>query len=131
MADIAGPGGAFSSVSGFAAHFSGWAANLIPTIVENTGFVEVGNRTSLPTAQIIVGSAHGTGAGGATMIPSALSGATPTMASYQGTVTLTAASGSTMSFLASVTTISLGREHDGKMEYAINFQSSGAFIGVF
>jgi hypothetical protein len=128
MADIAGPGGTITSISGFTCHFSGWAASLIPTVVDNTGFAEQGNRTSLPTAQIIVGSAKGTGQ--AVTIPSALTGGTPTMSTYQGTMTLQSASGVTASFYATITTMSLGREHDGKLEYGINFQSSGPITGT-
>ncbi len=129
--DISGPGGNFASVSGWSCHFSGWAASIIPTVVENTGFVEVGNRTSLPTAQIVVGSAKGTGQDSQTMVPSGITGSTPSMSTYQGAIVLTSYSGGTMGFNATVTTVSLGREHDGKQEYAVSFQSSGSLTGRF
>lgn len=130
-ADVAGPGGTITSVTGFTCHFSGWAASIIPTVVDNTGFAENGNRTSLPTAQILVGSAKGTGMDSQSSLPAGITGTTPTMSTYIGAMVLQAYSGGTMGFTATVTTISLGREHDGKLEYAINFQSNGPLVGRF
>ncbi len=131
MADISGPGGNFTSITGFTAHFSGWSATLNVTLGENTGFAENGNRTSLPTAQIITGSAVGTGVAGSSFFASTVTGATPTMSSYTGTITRTAASGSTCSFNANVSAVALNRQFDGKMDYGISFQSSGPLTGQF
>ncbi len=131
MADISGPGGSITLPSGFACHFQGWSGTILPTVVENTGFAENGNRTSLVTAQIVIGSAHGTAMTGQTMLPSGITGATPTLSSYIGTVTLLAYTNGTMSFNATITAIPLGREALGKMEYGVSFQSNGPLLGVF
>ncbi len=131
MADIAGPGGNFTSISGFNAHFSGWSGTLQVTLVENTGFAENGNRTSLPTAQIVIGSAVGTGVASSSFFPTTVTGSTPTMSSYTGTITLTASSGSTCSFPANVSAVALSRQFDGKQDIGISFQSTGPLTGSF
>ena len=131
MADYAGTGGNFTSVTGFNAHFSGWAMTLNPTNVENTGFAEAGNRTYLPTAQMVQGSAVGTAGNGGTSYPSGLTGSTPAMGAYQGTVTLQAYTGATMSFPANVSALAINRAFDGKADYALSFISSGPLSGTF
>ena len=129
MADISGPGGSITLMTGASAHFAGWAANWVLTNVENTGFAEQGNRTFLVTAQNLSGTAIGTGDSSNSMIPTGLMGTNPTFSSAQGTVTLIANSGKTMSFLANLTTISLNRPADGKMDTVHNFISSGPITG--
>ena len=124
MSDLAGTGGNFTSFTGFNAHFSAWAAQLVPTLVENTGFAENGNRTSIPTAQMWTGSAVGTGTT-STAFPAGLTGSNPTYVSYTGTVTLQSYSGITISFNANVSGLALNRAQDGKVDYALSFQSSG------
>lgn len=126
MADISGPGGSFTSITGFNAHFSGWSATVNVTTVETTGFVDVGNRTYAPTAIVITGSADGTGVTASSPVAAGGLGATPSMSSYTGTITLTAASGDTQAFPAVVTLVAENRRHDGKLDYALNFVSSGA-----
>ncbi len=131
MSDVSGPGGTITLPSGFACHFQGWSATILPTVVENTGFAENGNRTSLVTAQIVIGSAHGTAQDGNTMLPAAITGSTPTLSTYIGSVVLQAYSNGTMSFNATITAIPLGREAMGKMEYGVSFQSNGPLTGRF
>ncbi len=128
MADISGPGGSFTSITGFNAHFSGWSASLNVTTVETTGFAEVGNRTYAPTAIVMTGSADGTGITASTPIAAGGIGATPSMSSYTGTITLQSASGNTQSFPAVVSLVAENRRHDGKLDYALNFVSSGPIL---
>ncbi len=130
MADISGPGGNFSSISGFNQHFSGWSAILNVTNVENTGFAEVGNRTYLPTAQVITGSATGTGVQSSSIWASGITGSTPSMSSYTGTITLTNWSGGTCSFNANVTAVAVSRQFDGKADIGLSFTSSGPITGT-
>lgn len=128
MADISGPGGNATMMSGVVLHISAWSGTLNVTTVENTGFVEVGNRSYLATAQVFTGSVVGTGESGAnnTPIPSAGLGATPSFSSYTGSITLTAASGCTYAFPAVLSSVNLGRPNDGKYDVTANFMSSGA-----
>ncbi len=129
MADISGPGGNFTSISGFNAHFSGWNVVDNVTNVENTGFSENGNRTYLPTAQVFTGSAAGTGIQSSSIFPTGIQGSTPTMSTYTGTITLTNWSGGTCSFNANIQAIAVGRQFDGKADVAISFTSSGPITG--
>ncbi len=125
MSDVAGPGGSVSLMTGFGAHLAGWSANWIVTLVENTGFAEVGNRTSIPTAQILVGSAVGTGVIGTTLVPAGVASATPSMSSFTGTVTLQSYTSGTMIFAANISAVSINRHFDGKEDVAFSFQSTG------
>ena len=126
MADISGPGGSVGGPNGFNAHIQGWSGTLNVTLVETTGFAEVGNRTYDATAINLTGSAVGTAQSGSTPIAAAGLGATPSMASFKAPITLTAASGDLYTFTAAISAIALNRPHDGKCDYAINFVSSGA-----
>ncbi len=125
MADVGGPGGSATLASGFVAHLAGWSANWIFTLVENTGFAEVGNRTSIPTAQILVGSAVGTGIAASTLVPAGLASATPTMSSCTGTLVLQSYSGGTMACQANFSSVSINRHFDGKEDVSFSFQSTG------
>ncbi len=124
MADAAGPGGSFSATN-FTAHFSGWAYNLAITLVENTGFAENGNRTSIPTAQIAIGSVNGTQVQASSPWPANVTGSNPTMSSYTGVFILTAYSGGTVSFTGNLSNIAVSRQFDGKADFSASFQSSG------
>lgn len=127
MADISGPGGNVTLMSGQVIHVSAWSATLNITTVENTGFDALGDRTYLNTAQVMTGSVVGTGESGAnnTPIPAAGLGATPSFAAYAGTMTLTAASGCTYAFPMVLSSVNLGRPNDGKYDVTSNFMSSG------
>lgn len=123
--DISGPGGSFSSPTGFTAHISGWAATLNVTTVETTGFAEVGNRTYDATAIVMTGSADGTGQTVNTIIAATGVTATPVMSVYKGSFTLTAGSGDLWTFTGVMSNISVNRRHDGKLDVAFSFLSSG------
>lgn len=128
MADIAGPGGNVSLMSGFAGHLSGWSATDNVTLVETTGFVDLGNRTYEPTAHVVTGSAVGTLSTGTANTPvgAAAFGTSPTFSTYKGAVTLTFASGATWSFNAVISNVAVNRVHDGKADVTFNFTSNGA-----
>lgn len=128
MADISGPGGTIT-MGQILIHFSGWNATLNPTIVENTGFAEMGNRTYLATAQNITGAGVGTGTDANPSIPSGLLGSTPTMSTYSGTVFLQSTTNKTASFTGLVSAIALNRPADGKFDVAASFISSGPITG--
>ena len=128
MADISGPGGTIT-MGQLTIHFSGWNATLNPTIVENTGFAEMGNRTYLATAQNITGAGVGTGTDANPSIPSGLLGSTPTMSTYSGTVFLQSTTNKTASFTGLVSAIALNRPADGKFDVAASFISSGPITG--
>lgn len=130
MSDISGPGGNFVSQN-CSAHWSGWAAQLNITNVENTGFAENGVRTYLPTALVVTGSAVGTAQVAGPSIPAAGSGASPTFSAFQGTFTLTNASGNTMSFFGNLLVIGINRPNDGKSDISISFTSSGPLTGTW
>lgn len=126
MSDISGPGGNVTLPTNFNCHISGWSGTDNVTTVETTGFAEVGNRTYDATALVWTGSAVGTGqTGNSGVIPAGALGATPTFSSYKGTLVLTAASGNSFSMTAVITNIAFGRVHDGKLDVAFNFVSSG------
>ncbi len=124
MADAAGPGGTFSATN-FTAHFSGWAYNVAVTLVENTGFAENGNRTSIPTAQIVIGSCSGTQIQSTSPLPNGITGSTPSMSSYTGTFILTSYTGGNISFIGNLSNVAVSRQFDGKADFSASFQSSG------
>lgn len=126
MATIQGPGGNITLPSGATAKIAAWSATPVIETVDTTGFVDVGNHTNEPTAQVWSGSAVGTGTSGSGgPVPSAGLGATPDFTAYKGTITLTAASSQTYAFLGVITAIPLNRVHNGKMDVMYNFISSG------
>lgn len=130
MANISGPGGNFTGINGFNANVAGWSGSLNVTIVETTGFADVGNRVFDPTAVSISGSAVGTGisGNGSNSAPALAAGlgATPVMGSYVGTLTLTFTTGCTWAFPATVSGVSAGRVFDGKSDVGFSFVSRGA-----
>ncbi len=130
MADIAGPGGTLVC-SGFNAHFQGWSGSIVVSTAETTGFVDVGNRTFEPTAEMMSGSFVGTPMIGQAIVPAAGLGATPAFSNYKvGTLILGTYTSGSFSMPAIITAANMNRPSDGKMDVGYNFVSNGAITPV-
>ncbi len=125
MSTISGPGGSVTMPSGFNSKIAAWNASMIIDTVDDSGFVDAGWHTHQPTAAMIQGSAMGTGVAASAFSPTACFGSTPTVQSWKGSWVLTAASGCTISFTGSVTTVPLGRVFNGKLDVMYTFVSDG------
>jgi len=127
MATIKGTGGNFSSVTDFNAKYDAWSMNYNPTVVEDSGFSDAGNRTFAVTAISGTITATGTGiTGSAPALATAFASATPDFSGASGSATLTALSGDTIAGTVVVTGVALHRRFDGKLEWTMTGIFSGA-----
>jgi len=130
LTTIQGPGGAWTTDGSFHGKVQGWSAVLNIEKAETTGFDDNGNVVVEGVAIQITGSATGTGRAGSGTYsapsPSGGLGATPSMATYNANVTLSAASGATYSFPALFTAVNMNRPAKGKFDVTFNFESRGA-----
>jgi hypothetical protein len=133
LTTIQGLAGGVTLPSGFVIKVAEWAADVDITDVETSGFTDAGNRTFEPTAVMMSGSLSGTGeydsagtpAVSATPFPTTNLGSAPAIASWKGSLTLTATTGCTYSGTAVFTKVSERRKFDGKLEVSYNFKYSG------
>ena len=128
---IQGLGGAVAMPTGFVAKIGKWTAKFNVEDVDTTGFVDVGYHTHEVVAIGLTGSATGIGeydstsSSAATPSPSTGLGATPTLNSWKGTITLTAQTGCTYAFTA-VISMNQDRAWNGALMVTYDFKSSGA-----
>ena len=126
MATIQGTDGNVTLPSGFNIKANGWSADTVIETVDTSGFADNGYRTNEPTIISMTGAVTGTAEGGtSTPLPAALLAATADLTQTQGTITLTAETGNTYSFSATITNVSHNRPVDGKYDLTYSFISSG------
>jgi len=129
MSTIQGTGGAVTLPTGFMAKLDTWTATFDFSVVDTTGFGDLGYGRGEPTLCSIRGSASGMAvkdASGATPIaPGAL--ASPFgVASCKGNVVLGVIGAThTYSFAAVISNVNISRPEDGKATVSFDFVSNG------
>jgi len=129
MATIQGDGGAFTTLSGYNIHSSGWSIDLAVEVVDNTGFDDDGYRVRDGAIISFTGSVTGklednsdtpwpTG-----LVAASTSAANLTLA--KGAVTLTAASGNTIASSVVFSNVSINRAVGESADLAYTIESSG------
>ena len=129
MATIQGDGGAFTTLSGYNIHASGWSIDLAVEVVDNTGFDDDGYRVRDGAIISFTGSVTGKLEDGSDtpwptgLVAAATSAANLTLA--KGAVTLTAASGNTIASSVVFSNVSINRAVGESADLAYTIESSG------
>lgn len=129
--NVTGPGGGFTGPAGFNARYESWEATLDFGAVDVTGFDDNGYNYTEATSCKLTGSASGTmqyGDATTSPIPSAALSSTFAPASLAGSITLTVATGCTLTFTGVVVSSSLSRSAKSgtKGDVTHNFENQGA-----
>ena len=122
---IQGTDGAFAA-AGFAGHFMKWAAQIISEVFNTTGFGDKGWKTGKNISGQVVGEAVGV-ITTTDPFPAAFTAETCGVESFEADVTLTIATGKTITFKANISAVDLGRAEEGSDSsvYRVSFASSG------
>jgi hypothetical protein len=132
MATIQGDGGSFTTLSGFNLKADGWAFDYKIETVDTSGFADGAFRTREPAVASGTFTVTGTAEGGSsTLVPAALADGSGMAegdlgSNAKGSFTLTAESGNTIGFTGVVTGVSVDRRFDGRMEYTLTGETTGA-----
>ena len=126
MATIQGSAGGATLPTGFNMKVNGWTGDLAIETTDTSGFGDNGYRVREPVIISMDGSITGAAEGGtSTPAPAALLAATADPTQAQGTLTLTAESGNTYSFTATISNINMNRPVDAHMDMTMSYVSSG------
>jgi hypothetical protein len=129
LTQITGPGGSVTFLSGFNGKFNNWTATVTNPTVETTGFADNGSKTNKPGGPIsMAGTITAVGnfdAAATAPIPSAGIGTNPTFSSWEGSITLQAATGCTFAASVVANSVVMTRGNAGRFELSFSWESSG------